>query len=143
MLNKVIADQNPTPETEEKISSPYLHETVRGNANEPLLDMFKKMVETKSVKEKREIARNMVIQTIEDSKINGDSFDIEKHYTTPELQIGRYENMMCKLNSTRHKNPRSSSRNPIHARKRHQRAKKKGQNGCIQRQPQNLERFGQ
>ena len=101
MIDKVVASQNLSAEVEEKVRASYLKESVRGNDDSKMGEFFKQFVESDSLEAKRMAARNMFIQSIEDSKEIGDSYDIEKHYSTPQIALGRYENIFCKLTSAR------------------------------------------
>lgn len=74
-------------------------EATRNVDKDPMADLFVQMAEATDEKSKREIARNIVIQSINNSRAQGDSFNQDKHYTTPQIQIGMFENIACKIKS--------------------------------------------
>lgn len=101
MLNKIVENQSSTQEGQQSARSLYLTESTRGSVQDPSLELFKKFTAAESIEDKRALCRQIVIQGIEDNKENGCSFNVDKHYSTPEIKIGMYENMACELNSPR------------------------------------------
>ena len=77
----------------------YMSDSTRGEGDHPSIDLFKHFVGAQTDEERRASSRQLVKQSIADSIENGDSFDVDKHYSTPQVKIGRYENIYCKMSS--------------------------------------------
>lgn len=103
MLNKVVASHNPTPENEEILRDQYTVDGIRGNYEGRFSELFQELSQAKNETEKRRLTREMFRQSLEDSKELGDSFDIERHYTTPQITIGLHENIAGIFISSRRK----------------------------------------